>query len=195
MIYRDLSGEVDLLHRHCAHRGGSLEFGIVVEHGIRCVNRRGGGGERFAVWHPARSATAAVARGRRGTAYIGRRASHGFIAPWSNRRQRHRRLSWSRCDDVPGWRTNSSSVVCGRVARRGVRAANASGGAAPGFRLLQTAPNHPRQASALAAQSPVISLGILDRVGLRGRLAGGFYRPPLALFERAVACVGSGPSG
>ncbi len=36
VIYRDLSGDVGLLHKHCAHRGASLEFGIVAEHGIRC---------------------------------------------------------------------------------------------------------------------------------------------------------------
>lgn len=36
VLYRDLSGELGLLHKHCAHRGASLEFGIVAEHGIRC---------------------------------------------------------------------------------------------------------------------------------------------------------------
>jgi nitrite reductase/ring-hydroxylating ferredoxin subunit len=36
VIYRDLSGDVGLLHRHCAHRGASLEFGIIADHGIRC---------------------------------------------------------------------------------------------------------------------------------------------------------------
>lgn len=36
VIYRDLSGDVGLLHKHCAHRGASLEFGIIAEHGIRC---------------------------------------------------------------------------------------------------------------------------------------------------------------
>jgi nitrite reductase/ring-hydroxylating ferredoxin subunit len=36
VVYRNLSGDVGLLHRHCAHRGASLEFGIISEHGIRC---------------------------------------------------------------------------------------------------------------------------------------------------------------
>jgi nitrite reductase/ring-hydroxylating ferredoxin subunit len=36
VIYRDRSGDIGLLHRHCAHRGASLEFGIIAEHGIRC---------------------------------------------------------------------------------------------------------------------------------------------------------------
>ena len=36
VIYRDLSGNIGLLHKHCAHRGASLEFGIIAEHGIRC---------------------------------------------------------------------------------------------------------------------------------------------------------------
>ena len=36
VIYRDRSGDIGLLHKHCAHRGASLEFGIIAEHGIRC---------------------------------------------------------------------------------------------------------------------------------------------------------------
>ena len=36
VVFRDRSGRVGLLHRHCAHRGTSLEFGIPAERGIRC---------------------------------------------------------------------------------------------------------------------------------------------------------------
>lgn len=36
VVYRDLSGALGLVHKHCAHRGASLEFGIIAEHGIRC---------------------------------------------------------------------------------------------------------------------------------------------------------------
>ncbi|MEQ8441368.1 MAG: Rieske 2Fe-2S domain-containing protein [Alphaproteobacteria bacterium] len=36
VAYRDKSGDVGVLHRHCAHRGASLEFGIIADHGIRC---------------------------------------------------------------------------------------------------------------------------------------------------------------
>jgi nitrite reductase/ring-hydroxylating ferredoxin subunit len=36
VIFRDKSNRVGLLHRHCSHRGASLEFGIPVERGIRC---------------------------------------------------------------------------------------------------------------------------------------------------------------
>ena len=36
VAYRDNSGEIGVLHRHCSHRGTSLEYGIVSEHGIRC---------------------------------------------------------------------------------------------------------------------------------------------------------------
>ncbi len=36
VAFRDRSGRVGVLHRRCAHRGTSLEFGIVSEHGIRC---------------------------------------------------------------------------------------------------------------------------------------------------------------
>lgn len=36
VAFRDGSGQLGLLHRHCVHRGTSLEFGIIAEQGIRC---------------------------------------------------------------------------------------------------------------------------------------------------------------
>lgn len=36
VAFRDGAGEVGVLHRHCCHRGASLEFGIIQQHGIRC---------------------------------------------------------------------------------------------------------------------------------------------------------------
>lgn len=36
IAFRDKSGRIGVLHRHCCHRGASLEFGIIQEHGIRC---------------------------------------------------------------------------------------------------------------------------------------------------------------
>lgn len=36
VAFRDLSGNVGLLHRQCSHRRTSLEYGIISEHGIRC---------------------------------------------------------------------------------------------------------------------------------------------------------------
>lgn len=36
VVFRDKSGQLGLLHKHCAHRGVSLEFGIVGDKGIRC---------------------------------------------------------------------------------------------------------------------------------------------------------------
>ena len=36
VAFRDRRGRVGVLHRRCAHRGSSLEFGIVSERGIRC---------------------------------------------------------------------------------------------------------------------------------------------------------------
>ena len=36
VLFRDKTGRVGLLHRHCSHRGASLEFGIISERGIRC---------------------------------------------------------------------------------------------------------------------------------------------------------------
>jgi nitrite reductase/ring-hydroxylating ferredoxin subunit len=36
VAFRDRSGRVGVLELHCAHRGSSLEFGLVAERGIRC---------------------------------------------------------------------------------------------------------------------------------------------------------------
>lgn len=36
VAFRDRSGVVGVLHRHCSHRGTSLEYGIVTEGGLRC---------------------------------------------------------------------------------------------------------------------------------------------------------------
>lgn len=36
VIFRDGSGRYGLLHRHCAHRGASLEYGIIADRGIVC---------------------------------------------------------------------------------------------------------------------------------------------------------------
>lgn len=36
VLFRDGSGRIGLLHRHCSHRGASLEYGIIAERGIVC---------------------------------------------------------------------------------------------------------------------------------------------------------------
>lgn len=36
VVFKDKSGDVGVLHLHCQHRGTSLEYGRVEEHGIRC---------------------------------------------------------------------------------------------------------------------------------------------------------------
>lgn len=36
VVFRDKSGRVGALHKHCSHRGTSLEYGILSERGIRC---------------------------------------------------------------------------------------------------------------------------------------------------------------
>jgi nitrite reductase/ring-hydroxylating ferredoxin subunit len=36
VVFTDKSGAVGVLHLHCSHRGTSLEYGRVEEHGIRC---------------------------------------------------------------------------------------------------------------------------------------------------------------
>ena len=37
VLFRDLSGDLGLVHKHCSHRGMSLEYGIIANHGIRCA--------------------------------------------------------------------------------------------------------------------------------------------------------------
>ena len=36
VAFRDLAGDVGVLHRQCSHRRTSLEYGVIAEHGIRC---------------------------------------------------------------------------------------------------------------------------------------------------------------
>ncbi len=36
VLFKDKSGRYGLLHKHCAHRGASLEYGIVAERGLIC---------------------------------------------------------------------------------------------------------------------------------------------------------------
>ena len=36
VLFRNLSGGLGLLHRHCSHRGTSLEYGRLTEHGVQC---------------------------------------------------------------------------------------------------------------------------------------------------------------
>ena len=36
VLFRDRSDRLGLLHRHCSHRGASLEYGIIAEQGIIC---------------------------------------------------------------------------------------------------------------------------------------------------------------
>jgi nitrite reductase/ring-hydroxylating ferredoxin subunit len=36
VVFRDGENRIGLVHRHCSHRGASLEFGIVEHRGIRC---------------------------------------------------------------------------------------------------------------------------------------------------------------
>jgi nitrite reductase/ring-hydroxylating ferredoxin subunit len=36
VVFRDKGGRLGLLHKHCIHRGASLEFGIPAEQGIQC---------------------------------------------------------------------------------------------------------------------------------------------------------------
>ncbi|GLC97788.1 ring-hydroxylating oxygenase subunit alpha [Cupriavidus sp. TA19] len=37
VVYRDKEGTIGVLHRHCVHRGASLEYGIIQQKGIRCA--------------------------------------------------------------------------------------------------------------------------------------------------------------
>jgi hypothetical protein len=59
--------------------------------------------------------------------------------------------------------------------------------------MLQTRPLLVLDARTIArsAQQPLVSLGVLERTGQHGRLAGGFYRAPAALFAQALAALGA----
>ncbi|MDB5990425.1 MAG: (Fe-S)-binding protein [Herbaspirillum sp.] len=37
VLFRDKSRQLGLVHKHCSHRGTSLEYGIIGQHGIRCA--------------------------------------------------------------------------------------------------------------------------------------------------------------
>lgn len=37
VVFRDRSGALGLLERHCSHRRTSLEFALIVDHGLRCA--------------------------------------------------------------------------------------------------------------------------------------------------------------
>jgi nitrite reductase/ring-hydroxylating ferredoxin subunit len=52
VLFRDRSGELGLLHRHCSHRGASLEYGLIMEHGISCC---------YHGWHYSNDGTILVA--------------------------------------------------------------------------------------------------------------------------------------
>jgi len=60
----------------------------------------------------------------------------------------------------------------------------------PGFPRTEPLVILPAMRVVQSKQVPVVSLGVLDKAGQRGRLAGGFYRPPLAIFTRAVSGLG-----
>ena len=36
VAFRDKTGRLGVLHRHCSHRGTSLEYGVITDRGIRC---------------------------------------------------------------------------------------------------------------------------------------------------------------
>src|SRR5688572_8864880 len=36
VLFRDLQGRLGLVHKHCPHRGVSLEFGVLDQRGLRC---------------------------------------------------------------------------------------------------------------------------------------------------------------
>src|SRR5882724_11619890 len=36
VLFRDKSGRIGLLHKHCSHRGASLEFAIPMTRGLSC---------------------------------------------------------------------------------------------------------------------------------------------------------------
>ena len=68
VIFRDKSGDLGLLERHCSHRRTSLEFGLIVDHGLRCA---------YHGWHYAVDGTILDVPGERVPGTIARRMCHG----------------------------------------------------------------------------------------------------------------------
>ena len=68
VLFKDKSGEFGLLHKHCSHRGASLEFGIVADHGIICC---------YHGWHYAIDGTLIRAGSEREDGPICKKVIHG----------------------------------------------------------------------------------------------------------------------
>ena len=68
VLFKDKSGEFGLVHKHCSHRGASLEFGIVADHGIICC---------YHGWHYAVDGTLIRAGSEREDGPICKKVIHG----------------------------------------------------------------------------------------------------------------------
>ena len=68
VLFKDKSGEFGLLHKHYSHRGASLEFGIVADHGIICC---------YHGWHYAIDGTLIRAGSEREDGPICKKVIHG----------------------------------------------------------------------------------------------------------------------
>ena len=68
VLFKDKSGDFGLLHKHCSHRGASLEFGIVADHGIICC---------YHGWHYAVDGTLIRAGSEREDGPICKKVVHG----------------------------------------------------------------------------------------------------------------------
>ncbi|RZO15906.1 MAG: aromatic ring-hydroxylating dioxygenase subunit alpha [Candidatus Thioglobus sp.] len=68
VLFKDKSGAFGLLHKHCSHRGASLEFGIVADHGIICC---------YHGWHYAIDGTLIRAGSEREDGPICKKVIHG----------------------------------------------------------------------------------------------------------------------
>jgi nitrite reductase/ring-hydroxylating ferredoxin subunit len=68
VAFRDGEGEVGLLHRHCSHRGASLEFGRIMPRGIACC---------YHGWHYDRDGTILATPAEPESSQIRHRLRHG----------------------------------------------------------------------------------------------------------------------
>ncbi|MBI3710256.1 MAG: aromatic ring-hydroxylating dioxygenase subunit alpha [Proteobacteria bacterium] len=68
VVFRDRSGEIGLLNRHCSHRGASLEYGVIMEHGLSCC---------YHGWHYAVDGTILATPGDPPTSRVKDRVVHG----------------------------------------------------------------------------------------------------------------------
>ena len=162
VLFRDLSGRLGLLHKHCSHRRASLEYGITAERGIRCCYH----GWLFDV-----DGTILEVPGEPEGSPIPRRLRHGRL-PGARARRPGLRLPRAAGSEtrVPHARHALAARGRARPLRHRLSLQLAAGGREPDGSLPQRVPAHPGDARALQSRwgtMPVVEWRPLeDRTGI-----------------------------